>query len=150
MKNFLDLSIQADDFYLTFCCYRVFTGKKSSYSNRIPFILLLSISTSIDAIHNLLPRSTSELLRIKTFTVTPNIETFHTLLYEVFIKRNQVISPGSKTFTFLRNTFLDLNQSIDGVIAKLNVSSNKTPALHFLLCFILRSAAEICDILVTK
>lgn len=104
----------------------------SAYSRRLPMVLLLAVSTSISAIHTLLPRATSELLRVVPFTVTPNIETFHSLIYETFIKRQQVLTPNSKVFGFLRDTFLDLNQSIDGVIAKLQVSRSVT----FLAVFI--------------
>lgn len=101
----------------------------STYSKRLPLVLLLAISTSISAIHTLLPRSTSELLRIATFTVTPNIETFHSLVFETLIKRSQAINLSSKVFGFLRDSFLDLNQSVDGVISKLQVSNllQRTP-----------------------
>lgn len=81
------------------------------------------MSTSVDAIHNLLPRASSELLRIATFIVTPSVETFHRLMMEIFMKRQQVITPSAKVFAFLRDTFLDLDQSIDGLIAKLKVSN---------------------------
>lgn len=93
----------------------------SAHCHQLPFVLVFAIATSVNAVYNLLPRATSELLRVAHFTVAQGIDTFHTLMQEVFIYGSQPVSPGYRMFSMLRDTFLDYNQSIDGVVSKLQV-----------------------------
>lgn len=98
------------------------TSLKSLYTRSIPFVLLFAIATSTNAIHSLLPRATSELLRVASFTVTQSSRTFHALMADLFIRDSQPISPGPNVFSILRDAFLDFDQSIDAVVSKLKVS----------------------------
>ena len=93
----------------------------SLHTRSIPFVLLFAIATSTNAIHSLLPRATSELLRVTSFAVTQSSETFHALMADLFIRNSQPLSLGPKVFSVLRDTFLDFDQSIDAVVSKLQV-----------------------------
>ncbi|KAM0753608.1 hypothetical protein T439DRAFT_377780 [Meredithblackwellia eburnea MCA 4105] len=91
----------------------------SRYISQLPIVLVIGAATSLNALHELIPRRTANLLDIERFFVEPGIGTFNSLIKNIFIDWDPPVGLGPDALNFLLQTFQDMNHSIDATISAL-------------------------------
>lgn len=91
----------------------------SEYSDRIPFILLIGIATSFEAIHQALPTSVISLLAIEKFYVQPPTSSFNAIIKELFLNSPDLLHYGPKAFKIFNDNFFLHNFSIETLASAL-------------------------------
>lgn len=93
----------------------------SNYQDRIPFVLLLGLATSIDALHQGLPKSVLSLLRTKTFLMQQSSECLTAIVEDLFIHANVGLMVGPLPLKQLIDQFIHYNFSVGGFVSNLKV-----------------------------
>ncbi|KAF9570993.1 Origin recognition complex subunit 3 [Mortierella alpina] len=91
----------------------------SNYQDRIPFVLLLGLATSIDALHQGLPKSVLSLLRTKTFLMQQSSECLTAIVEDLFIHANVGLMVGPLPLKQLIDQFIHYNFSVGGFVSNL-------------------------------
>ncbi|KAF9931661.1 Origin recognition complex subunit 3 [Mortierella alpina] len=91
----------------------------SNYQDRIPFVLLLGLATSIDALHQGLPKSVLSLLRTKTFLMQQSSECLTAIVEDLFIHANAGLMVGALPLKQLIDQFIHYNFSVGGFVSNL-------------------------------
>ncbi|GAA5932684.1 uncharacterized protein JCM15063_002176 [Sporobolomyces koalae] len=89
----------------------------SKYTTQLPLVLLVGVATIPDALYNLVPRHTTNLLDVSHFFVDPGIGAFNALVRGLFIDFQPPLSIGPKAFSDMYRSFEDLHHSIDSTIS---------------------------------
>ncbi|KAL8293081.1 hypothetical protein RQP46_000775 [Phenoliferia psychrophenolica] len=91
----------------------------SRYTHVLPIVFLLGVATSSNALHEVLPRRSTNLLDVAKFYVEPGIGTFNALIRGLFIDWDAPLGLGPDVFAYLLKTFQDMHQSIDAIVSNL-------------------------------
>jgi len=94
----------------------------SIFSNliaNIPIMLVLSLNTSAEAIHSLLPRTSVFRLKMTPFAVDMGGGAVTSLIQQIAFDPDSVFDLSSGVVRFLMDSYERLNKSIDNLIAKL-------------------------------
>lgn len=94
---------------------------RSSYLDRIPFVLLIGIATSVDIFHEKLPKSTIRLMRGDKFDVERAEECLAQIFNDSMTSDLSVLRLGASVCDFLLERYRDHTQSIQAFIAALKV-----------------------------
>lgn len=93
-----------------------------SYQDRIPFVFLMGLATSIDALHQGLPKSVLSLLQTKKFQMQQSSECLTAILDDLFVQANVGLMVGPLPLKQLVDQFMHYNFSVGGFVANLKVS----------------------------
>ena len=89
------------------------------WRNRLPLLLLLGLSTSIDPFHQL-PRTVSVLMRTRKFQLVNPVHHMDGLIDGILMKEDgPLFRLGHKAFAFLMDNFLLFNLTLDACLATL-------------------------------
>ncbi|KAF9972558.1 Origin recognition complex subunit 3 [Actinomortierella ambigua] len=91
----------------------------SNYQDRIPFVFLLGIATSIEAVHQGLPKSVLSLLRTQKFEMQQSSECLTAIIEDLFIRSNVTLHLGPLPLKQLIDQFIHHNFSIGGFMSNL-------------------------------
>lgn len=94
----------------------------SNYQDRIPFVFLMGLATSVDAIHQGLSTSTLGLLQTQKFQMQLSSECLSAIVDDLFIQSNSGVMVGPMPLKHLIDQFMHWNFSIGGFVANLKVS----------------------------
>lgn len=90
-----------------------------SYQTRIPFVFLMGLATSIDALHQGLPKSVLSLLQTRKFQVQQSSECLTVIIEDLFIHGNVGLMVGPLPLKQLIDQFMHYNFSVGGFVANL-------------------------------
>jgi len=93
----------------------------SSYLDRIPFVLLIGIATSVEIFHDKLPKSTIRLMRGNKFDVERAEECLAQIFNDSVTSDKAVLRLGATICDFLLERYRDHTQSIQAFVAALKV-----------------------------
>ena len=93
----------------------------SNYQDRIPFVFLMGLATSADAIHQGLSTSVLGLLQTQKFQMQLSSECLSAIVDDLFIQANSGLMVGPLPLKHLIDQFMHWNFSIGGFIANLKV-----------------------------
>jgi origin recognition complex subunit 3 len=93
-----------------------------SYQERIPFVFLMGLATSIDALHQGLPKSVLSLLQTKKFQMQQSSECLTAIVEDLFVHANVGLMVGPLPLKQLIDQFMHYNFSVGGFVANLKVS----------------------------
>ncbi|KAG0199401.1 Origin recognition complex subunit 3 [Mortierella sp. GBA30] len=88
----------------------------SSYQDRIPFVLLMGLATSIDALHQSLPKSVLSLLQTTKFQMQQSSECLTAIVEDLFVHANVSLMVGPLPLKQLIDQFIHYNFSIGGLV----------------------------------
>ncbi|KAG0237232.1 Origin recognition complex subunit 3 [Actinomortierella wolfii] len=91
----------------------------NNYQDRIPFVFLLGIATSIEALHQSLPKSVLSLLRTQKFEMQQSSECLTAIIEDLFIRSNSTLHLGPLPLKQLIDQFIHHNFSIGGFMSNL-------------------------------
>ncbi|KAF9901848.1 Origin recognition complex subunit 3 [Linnemannia zychae] len=91
----------------------------SNYQDRIPFVLLMGLATSIDALHQGLPKAVLSRLQTKKFQMQQSSECLTAIIEDLFIHANVGLMVGSLPLKQLIDQFIHYNFSVGGFISNL-------------------------------
>ncbi|KAF9351066.1 Origin recognition complex subunit 3 [Mortierella sp. AD094] len=91
----------------------------SNYLDRIPFVFLMGLATSIDALHQSLPKSVLSLLQTRKFQMQQSSECLTAVIEDLFIHANVGLMVGPLPLKQLIDQFMHYNFSIGGFVANL-------------------------------
>ncbi|PUU81155.1 origin recognition complex subunit 3 N-terminus-domain-containing protein [Tuber borchii] len=91
----------------------------SSYLDRIPFVLLVGIATSVEIFHDKLPKSTIRLMRGNKFDVERAEECLAQIFNDSMTSDKAVLRLGATVCDFLLERYRDHTQSIQAFVAAL-------------------------------
>ncbi|KAG0636478.1 origin recognition complex subunit 3 N-terminus-domain-containing protein [Tuber brumale] len=91
----------------------------SSYLDRIPFVLLVGIATSVEIFHDKLPKSTIRLMRGNKFDVERAEECLAQIFNDSMTSDEAVLRLGASVCDFLLGRYRDHTQSIQAFVAAL-------------------------------
>ncbi|KAG0281242.1 Origin recognition complex subunit 3 [Linnemannia exigua] len=91
----------------------------SNYQDRIPFVLLMGLATSIDAIHQGLPKAVLSRLQTRKFQMQQSSECLTAIIDDLFIHANVGLMVGSLPLKQLIDQFIHYNFSVGGFISNL-------------------------------
>ncbi|KAF8983262.1 Origin recognition complex subunit 3 [Entomortierella lignicola] len=91
----------------------------SNYLDRIPFVFLMGLATSIDALHQGLPKSVLGLLQTRKFQMQQSSECLTAVIHDLFIHANAGLMVGPLPLKQLIDQFMHYNFSIGGFVANL-------------------------------
>ncbi|KAG0133228.1 origin recognition complex subunit 3 N-terminus-domain-containing protein [Tuber indicum] len=91
----------------------------SSYLDRIPFVLLIGIATSVEIFHDKLPKSTIRLMRGNKFDVERAEECLAQIFNDSMISDEAVLRLGASVCDFLLERYRYHTQSIQAFVAAL-------------------------------
>ncbi|KAF9101100.1 Origin recognition complex subunit 3 [Mortierella sp. AM989] len=91
----------------------------SNYLDRIPFVFLMGLATSIDALHQSLPKSALSLLQTRKFQMQQSSECLTAIIEDLFIHANVTLMVGPLPLKQLIDQFMHYNFSIGGFVANL-------------------------------
>ncbi|KAI1321579.1 Origin recognition complex subunit 3 [Mortierella claussenii] len=91
----------------------------SSYQDRISFVFLMGLATSIDALHQGLPKSVLSLLQTRKFQMQQSSECLTAIIEDLFIHTNVSLMVGSLPLKQLIDQFMHYNFSVGGFVANL-------------------------------
>ncbi|KAK3821049.1 MAG: origin recognition complex subunit 3 N-terminus-domain-containing protein [Benniella sp.] len=90
-----------------------------SYQERIPFVFLMGLATSIDALHQGLPKSVLSLLQTKKFQMQQSSECLTAIVEDLFVHANVGLMVGPLPLKQLIDQFMHYNFSVGGFVANL-------------------------------
>ncbi|CAZ84501.1 unnamed protein product [Tuber melanosporum] len=90
-----------------------------SYLDRIPFVLLIGIATSVEIFHDKLPKSTIRLMRGNKFDVERAEECLAQIFNDSMTSDEAVLRLGASVCDFLLERYRDHTQSIQAFVAAL-------------------------------
>ncbi|PWW78804.1 hypothetical protein C7212DRAFT_273164 [Tuber magnatum] len=90
-----------------------------SYLDRIPFVLLVGIATSVEIFHDKLPKSTIRLMRGNKFDVERAEECLAQIFNDSMTSDKAVLRLGASVCDFLLERYRDHTQSIQAFVAAL-------------------------------
>ncbi|KAF9583501.1 Origin recognition complex subunit 3 [Lunasporangiospora selenospora] len=93
----------------------------SNYQDRIPFVFLMGLATSIDALHQGLPKSVMCMLQTRKFQMQQSSECLTTIIEDLFIQANVGLMVGPLPLKQLIDQFMHYNFSVGGFVANLKV-----------------------------
>ncbi|KAF9174644.1 Origin recognition complex subunit 3 [Mortierella sp. AD010] len=93
----------------------------SNYLDRIPFVFLMGLATSIDALHQSLPKSVLSLLQTRKFQMQQSSECLTAVIEDLFIHAKVGLMVGPLPLKQLIDQFMHYNFSIGGFVANLKV-----------------------------
>ncbi|KAF9922273.1 Origin recognition complex subunit 3, partial [Linnemannia zychae] len=91
----------------------------SNYQDRIPFVLLMGLATSIDALHQGLPKVVLSRLQTKKFQMQQSSECLTAIIEDLFIHANVGVMAGSLPLKQLIDQFMHYNFSVGGFVSNL-------------------------------
>ncbi|KAG0005403.1 Origin recognition complex subunit 3 [Entomortierella chlamydospora] len=91
----------------------------SNYLDRIPFVFLMGLATSIDALHQSLPKSVLSLLQTRKFQMQQSSECLTAVIEDLFIHAKVGLMVGPLPLKQLIDQFMHYNFSIGGFVANL-------------------------------
>ncbi|OAQ35888.1 hypothetical protein K457DRAFT_13122 [Linnemannia elongata AG-77] len=91
----------------------------SNYQDRIPFVLLMGLATSIDALHQGLPKAVLSRLQTRKFQMQQSSECLTAIIEDLFIHANVGLMVGSLPLKQLIDQFIHYNFSVGGFISNL-------------------------------
>ncbi|KAF9127559.1 Origin recognition complex subunit 3 [Mortierella sp. 14UC] len=94
----------------------------SNYQDRIPFVLLMGLATSIDALHQGLPKAVLSRLQTRKFQMQQSSECLTAIIEDLFIHANVGLMVGPLPLKQLIDQFIHYNFSIGGFISNLKAS----------------------------
>ncbi|KAJ3043772.1 Origin recognition complex subunit 3 [Rhizophlyctis rosea] len=77
----------------------------SEYQDRLPIVFLFGIATTIETLHQSLPRSVLSLLRTEKFKLQNSQECINAIVEEIFIKNAHGFKIGEHTYVHLIDSF---------------------------------------------
>lgn len=95
----------------------------SYYQADIPFVLVLGLATSADALHRMLPRSVSGRLATRKFTFHSSSESFEEIFKEVIMRNDMGVQFGYKTVEWVLDSFYSLHLSIQSLQRELTLAT---------------------------
>ncbi|TPX32579.1 hypothetical protein SmJEL517_g04319 [Synchytrium microbalum] len=75
------------------------------YIDRLPFVLLIGVATSVDALHQLLPKSAISLLSTETFKLQLSENCLDGIVEEIFMKSASGLKLGAQVYDYLLAKF---------------------------------------------
>ncbi|KAG0025237.1 Origin recognition complex subunit 3 [Podila clonocystis] len=87
--------------------------------NRIQFILLMGLATSMDALHQRLPKSALSLLQTRKFQMQQSNECLTAIVEDLFIHANVGLMVGPLPLKQLIDQFMHYNFSVGGFVSNL-------------------------------
>ncbi|KAG0368066.1 Origin recognition complex subunit 3 [Gamsiella multidivaricata] len=91
----------------------------SNYQDRIPFVFIMGLATSIDALHQGLPKSVLSLLQTRKFQMQQSSECLTAIIEDLFIHANAGLMVGPLPLKQLIDQFMHYNFSVGGFVANL-------------------------------
>ncbi|KAF9191007.1 Origin recognition complex subunit 3 [Haplosporangium sp. Z 767] len=91
----------------------------SNYQDRIPFVLLMGLATSMDALHQGLQKSVLSLLQTRKFQMQQSSECLTAIVEDLFIHANAGLMVGPLPLKQLIDQFIQYNFSVGGFISNL-------------------------------
>ncbi|KAF9432263.1 hypothetical protein BGZ76_011057, partial [Entomortierella beljakovae] len=91
----------------------------NNYLDRIPFVFLMGLATSIDALHQSLSKSVLSLLQTRKFQMQQSSECLTAIVDDLFIHANIGLMVGPLPLKQLIDQFIHYNFSIGGFVANL-------------------------------
>lgn len=95
----------------------------SNYQDRIPFVLLMGLATSIDALHQGLPKAVLSRLQTRKFQMQQSSECLTAIIEDLFIHANVGLMVGSLPLKQLIDQFIHYNFSVGGFISNLKAGA---------------------------
>lgn len=100
----------------------MFADWRSAYLDRIPFVLLFGVATSIELFHEKIPKAVIRKMSGERFDVERADECFAQVFTDAVISDKAVLKLGASLCGFLLERCRDHTQSIQAFIAALKVS----------------------------
>ncbi|KAG0300536.1 Origin recognition complex subunit 3 [Dissophora globulifera] len=91
----------------------------SNYQDRIPLVFLMGLATSIDALHQGLPKSALSLLQTRKFQMQQSSECLTAIIDDLFVQANVGLMVGPLPLKQLIDQFMHYNFSVGGFVANL-------------------------------
>ncbi|KAG0351986.1 Origin recognition complex subunit 3 [Podila minutissima] len=91
----------------------------SNYQDRIQFVLLMGLATSMDALHQGLPKSALSLLQTRKFQMQQSNECLTAIVEDLFIHANVGLMVGPLPLKQLIDQFMHYNFSVGGFVSNL-------------------------------
>ncbi|KAG0262166.1 Origin recognition complex subunit 3, partial [Mortierella polycephala] len=91
----------------------------SNYQDRIPFVLLMGLATSMDALHQGLSKSVLSLLQTRKFQMQQSSECLTAIVEDLFIHANVGLMVGPLPLKQLIDQFIQYNFSVGGFVSNL-------------------------------
>ncbi|ORZ14878.1 origin recognition complex subunit 3 N-terminus-domain-containing protein [Lobosporangium transversale] len=91
----------------------------SNYQDRIPFVFLMGLATSIDALHQGLPKSVLSLMQTRKFQMQQSSECLTAIIEDLFMHGNVSVMIGPLPMKQLIDQFMHYNFSVSGFVANL-------------------------------
>ncbi|KAG0282023.1 Origin recognition complex subunit 3 [Linnemannia gamsii] len=91
----------------------------SNYQERIPFVLLMGLATSIDALHQGLPKAVLSRLQTRKFQMQQSSECLTAIIEDLFIHATVGLMVGPLPLKQLIDQFIHYNFSVGGFISNL-------------------------------
>lgn len=95
----------------------------SNYQDRIPFVLLMGLATSIDALHQGLPKAVLSRLQTRKFQMQQSSECLTAIIEDLFIHANVGLMVGPLPLKQLIDQFIHYNFSVGGFISNLKAGA---------------------------
>lgn len=83
-----------------------------SYTDRLPFVLLLGIATAFKALHNVLPSNVTNRMDVNVFQSDSSTEMLNKILDEVILTHRSPFQLSGKSFKILMDIFLFYDYSL--------------------------------------
>lgn len=93
----------------------------SAYLDRIPFVLLMGIATSVEIFHEKLPKSSIRLMQGDKFDVERAEECLAQIFNDSMVGDKPVLRLGASVCDFLLERYRDHTQSIQAFVGALRV-----------------------------
>ncbi|KAG0093222.1 Origin recognition complex subunit 3 [Podila epicladia] len=91
----------------------------SNYQDRIQFVLLMGLATSMDALHQGLPKSALSVLQTRKFQMQQSNECLTAIVEDLFIHANVALMVGPLPLKQLIDQFMHYNFSVGGFVSNL-------------------------------
>ncbi|KAG0210938.1 Origin recognition complex subunit 3 [Mortierella sp. NVP41] len=98
----------------------------SNYQDRIPFVLLMGLATSIDALHQGLPKAVLSRLQTRKFQMQQSSQCLTAIIEDLFIHANVSLMVGPLPLKQLIDQFIHYNFSVGGFISNLKASASRS------------------------